>query len=174
MSIGTPSWTLNVDWFLIAFCSELGPRWCQKSVLFLRKKQCCFKKTRFEDNIDFGLDFGAQILSKIHQNPFKNRFPKPSNFWAIFSSIFTPFRLQLGTFLGPKLEPSWLWKSPKSRPKRLPRRVWEPEPTQTPKMTPKWSPRPPKMMPQTLHFGSILVLILVIFKRLIHCDFFFN
>ena len=174
MPRGTPSWTSNVDRVLIGFCCQLGPRGCQKSVFFLRKKCVFSKKPPFEDSIDFGVDFGTKILPKIHKNPFKHRFPKPSNFWSIFSSIFTPFWLQLRTLLGPKLDPSWLWKSTKSHPKRLPRRIWEPEPAQTPKMTPKWSPRPPKMMPQTLHFGSILVLILVIFKWLIHCDLFFN
>ena len=71
-----------------------------------------------------------------------------------------PCWLQLGTISGFKLEPSWLLKSTKSRPKRLPRRTWEPEPPQTSKIDPKWPPRPPKMRPQTPHLGSILTSLL--------------
>ena len=59
-------------------------------------------------------------------------------------------------------------RSPKSRPRRLPRRIWEPEPAQTPKMTAKWNPRPSKMVPQTVYFELILVLILVIFRGFIY------
>ena len=79
----------------------------------------------------------AKMAPKIDQNPFQNRFPKPSMFRSIFASIFIPFWLQLGAILGLKLEPSWLLTSPKSRPRCLPRRTWEPEPAQTPKLARK-------------------------------------
>ena len=71
-----------------------------------------------------------------------------------------------GALLGLKLEPSWRFKTPKSRPQRFPRRIWGPEPAQTFNKAPKWNPRRSKRMPQTLHFGSILVLILLIKKNL--------
>ena len=65
----------------------------------------------------------------------------------MFATIFMPFWLQLGAILGLKLEPSWLLKSSKSRPKRLPRRTWEPEPPQTSKIRPKWPPDPKNEAP---------------------------
>ena len=96
---------------------------------------------------------------------------------SIFASMFTPFWQQLGAILGLKLEPSWLLKSPKSRPERLPRRIWEPEPAQTPKMAPKWSHRPSKMMPQTLHvrfiFDRFLIDVCPSFFDWFQCSFLF-
>ena len=74
----------------------------------------------------------------------------------VWASTFERFVFPLEAILGPKLEPSWLRESPRSRPRRLPRRVWEPESVQAPKMFPKWSPRSPKMKPPTRHFRWIL------------------
>ena len=48
--------------FLIDFCFQLRPTGSPKSGVFPRKNKVFFKKTPFEDNIDFGFDFGANLL----------------------------------------------------------------------------------------------------------------
>ena len=60
--------------FLIDFYSQLRPPGSQKSVFFLKKNKVFFKKRPFEDNNDFGFDFGANLppcwppKSKIFRN----------------------------------------------------------------------------------------------------------
>ena len=47
--------------FLIDFSSQLRPTGSPKSMFFLWKNAVFFKKTPFEDNIDFGFYFGANL-----------------------------------------------------------------------------------------------------------------
>ena len=99
--------------------------------------------------IPFWFQLASIFPPKIDQNPFQNRFPKPSMFRSIFASIFIPFWLQHGSLLGLKLESSWPLESAKSRPRSLPRRTWERKPAQTFKMAPKCSPSSPQERPRT-------------------------
>ena len=69
----------------------------------LKEKQCFFKKGSFEDNIDFGFDFGANLppcwppKSKIVRN---YGFPR-----GLQKFIF--FRIDLLSILGPSWPPTW-------------------------------------------------------------------
>ena len=133
------------------------------------------KKKRFATGIDFWsilvptcLHFPSQNSPKSLQKPILKAIEFLIDFLINFYAVLAP----TWDLLGPQVGAILALKIVQSRPKRLPRRIWEPEPAQTPKMTPKWSPRPPKMVPQTLHFGSILVLFFVIFRILIQCAFF--
>ena len=152
MPRGTPSWTSNFNRFWIDFGSQLvtpEPTKSPKFYWFYKHFLLCgiFK---IRSNFDpFWCQLASIFLAKIHQNPFKNRFPKPSMFRSIFASIFIPFWLQLGAFLGLKLEPSWPLKSAKSRPRRHPRRAWERKPAQTFNMAPKFCPSSPPRAPTT-------------------------
>ena len=89
--------------FFIDFWSQLRPTGSQKSRFFPRKKQCFFKKTPFEDNIDFGFDFGANLLpcwppkSKIFRN-----YGLPRGL-----QNFILFRIDFLLILAPSWPPTW-------------------------------------------------------------------
>ena len=83
------------------------------------------------------------------------------------------FLINVLSILAPFWEPTWgdvghlfrpktaqeASKTPPRRlqdgPRRLPRRIWEPEPTLTPKMAPKWRPDPPKWCPKAFILNRI-------------------
>ena len=85
--------------FLIDFCSQLRPTGSQKT----KEKQCFFKTTALEDNIDFGFDFGANLppcwppKSKIFRN-----YGLPRGL-----QNFILFRIDFLSILGPSWPPTW-------------------------------------------------------------------
>ena len=89
--------------FFIDFCSQLRPTGSSKSKFFLRKNKVFFKKTPFEDNIDFGFDFGANLppcwppTSKIFQN---YGLPRGLQKFIIFCIDFL-------SIWGPSWPPTW-------------------------------------------------------------------
>ena len=89
--------------FFIDFCSQLRPTGSQKSMFFLKEKQGFFKKTPFEDNIDFGFDFGANLppcwppKSKIFRN-----YGLPRGL-----QNFIVFRIDFLSILAPSWPPTW-------------------------------------------------------------------
>ena len=106
--------------FLIDFCFQLRPPGSQKNVFFQKEKQGFFKKTPFEDNIDFGFDFGANLppcwppKSKIFRN---YGLPRGLQNVIVFASIFYRFGVRLdlqhGPILGGKTVPNskkWVQK----------------------------------------------------------------
>ena len=96
--------------FFIDFSSQLRPTGSPKSMFFLKEKQGFFKKRPFEDNIDFGFDFGANLLpcwppkSKIFRNYGLPRGLTISSFWGIdFFRFLVHLGLQHGPILGAKI-----------------------------------------------------------------------
>ena len=88
--------------FFIDFWSQLRPTGSQKSKFFPRIF-FFFKKTPFEDNIDFGFDFGANLppcwppKSKIFRN-----YGLPRGL-----QNFILFRIDFLSILGPSWPPTW-------------------------------------------------------------------
>ena len=93
--------------FFIDFGSQLRPPGCQKIIFFLRKNYVFFKKAPFEDNIDFGLDFGANLppcwppKSKIFRNYV---LPRGLQNFIVFGCRFF---IDLGSILASNMDPSW-------------------------------------------------------------------
>ena len=94
--------------FFIDFCSQLGLPGFQKTLFFLYAKRGFFKKTPSEDNIDFGLDFGANLppcwppKSKIFWNyGIPRSLQNFINFWPSFFCDFGASWLRFGS-------PRWL------------------------------------------------------------------
>ena len=89
--------------FFIDFSSQLRPTGSPKSMFFLKEKQGFFKKRPFEDNIDFGFDFGANLLpcwppkSKIFRN-----YGLPRGLQK-----FIVFRIDFLSIWGPSWPPTW-------------------------------------------------------------------
>ena len=123
-----------------------------KIMVFPWGKRWFFKNSPLEDSIDFNSILDANMPPKSIQNPskcLKIDSQEASKFWSFFALIFYRFWLRFGGQVGAMLATKTATKTAQDG-------IWEPEPAQTPKMVPKWRPRPPKMMPQTPHFGSIL------------------
>ena len=93
--------------FLIDFCSPLRPTGSPKSMFFRWKNKVFFKKTPFEDNIDFGFDFGANLppcwppKSKIFRN---YGLPRGLQNLIVFGHRFF---IDFGSILASNMEPSW-------------------------------------------------------------------
>ena len=89
--------------FFIDFSSQLRPTGSPKSMFFLKEKQCFFKKTPFEDNIDFGFDFGANLPPCWPPKSKIFRFlevPKGLQFFIVFCIDFL-------SILAPSWPPTW-------------------------------------------------------------------
>ena len=56
-SVSASFFTSIFDRFLLSTSTP----WISKKYTFPKEKQCFFKKPPFEDNIDFGIDFGANL-----------------------------------------------------------------------------------------------------------------
>ena len=75
-----------------------------KKVYFPKEKQCFFKKTPFEDNMDFGFDFGANLppflipKSKIFRN---SGLPRGLQNFIVFCIDFL-------SILAPSWPPTWV------------------------------------------------------------------
>ena len=92
-SVSALSLTSIFDRFLLPTSTP----WISKKCIFPKEKQGFFKKPPFEDNIDFGFDFGANLLpcclpkSKIFRNSGLPRcLQNLMLFWMYFLSILVP------------------------------------------------------------------------------------
>ena len=75
----------------------------KKNLVFPLEKQCFIKKSLFEVGIDFGCHLGSNLVSFCFQILLKStskRHSKIDRFWLRFLK-------DLGSVLGPKLEPCW-------------------------------------------------------------------
>ena len=85
------------------FFLPTSTHWISKKYVFPKEKQCFFKKPPFEDNIDFGFDFGANLppcwppKSKIFRN-----YGLPRGL-----QNFILFRIDFLSILGPSWPPTW-------------------------------------------------------------------
>ena len=64
INIEFPMPSVSASFFTSIFDRFLLPTstpWISKKYVFPKEKQCFFKKPPFEDNIDFGFDFGANL-----------------------------------------------------------------------------------------------------------------
>ena len=85
------------------FFFPTSTHWISKKYVFPVEKQCFFQKTPFEDNIDFGFDFGANLppcwppKSKIFRN---YGLPRGLQNFILFGIDFL-------SILGPSWPPTW-------------------------------------------------------------------
>ena len=125
IKIEFPRPSVSASFFTSIFDRFLLPTstpWISKNLDFQMEKQCFFKKPPFEDNIDFGFDFGANLppcwppKSKIFRNYGLPRVLQN----------FILFRIDFLSILGPSWPPTWAHlgsqdgsKSEKMGPKNL-------------------------------------------------------
>ena len=106
--------------FLHRFFLPTSTHWISKKYVFPKEKQWVFKKTPFEDNIDFGFYFGANLppcwppKSKIFRN---YGIPRGLQNLIFFRIVFLWFWVRLGlqhwAILGAKTAPNsknWVQK----------------------------------------------------------------
>ena len=148
MPRGTPSWTSNFDRFLIVFCSQLGPRGCQKSVFFQKKKHV-FSKNRLSKITSIS----ASILVP-KSFPKSTKIPSKIDFQShrIFDRFSHQFLRRFGSNLGPSWAPSWSHLGSENRPRAAQDAFQDAFGSQNPPRPPKWlqngAPDPPKWCPR--------------------------
>ena len=91
------------DWF---FVPTLTSR-TFKSIVLPKEKQGYFKTSLFELHIDFGSFLVPTWLHFCTKKSAKIEFKMDPKRHSKFDGFSTPFFIDLGSILGPNLEPSW-------------------------------------------------------------------
>ena len=126
IKIEFPRPSVSASFFTSIFDRFLLPSstpWVSKNYSFPKEKQCFFIKTLFEDNIDFGIDFGANLPPCC---PPKSKI---FGFLGLPRGLqnFIVFRIDFLSILAPSWPPTWSHlgsqdasKSEKMAPKNYP------------------------------------------------------
>ena len=126
-----------VDRCLVEISSQFRPPESWNMLFFLTKKQDWKNRLSMLTSIfdpilvPIWFHFPPPNPPKFYQNPIFKGIKKFIDFGTDFAANLAP----TWGHLGAQVEPSWPIKSLRSRPKRLPRRAWEPE--ETPRSPPK-------------------------------------
>ena len=110
IKIEFPRPSVSASFFTSIFDRFLLPTstpWISKNFVFPREKLCFFKKTPFEDNIDFGFDFGANLPPCWPPKSKIFRFLEVPRGLQNFIVFGHRFFIDFGSILASNMGPSW-------------------------------------------------------------------